>query len=171
VALSILAATALRPEFHRHGSSKIFSFHNGFPPYDPIPVESTEDTPLLHHDSSSESTTRLNRTWLRSTFNIPQIIWRKTGSNLVNVLLVFVPLGIVAGAAGSSAPIVFLLNFLAIIPLASILSFATEELSARLGNTLGGLVNATFGNAVEMIVSRSFRHNLVSEVDTHYRSA
>jgi Ca2+:H+ antiporter len=48
---------------------------------------------------------------------------------------------------------VFTLNFFAIIPLAAVLSFATEEIAARLGETLGGLVNATFGNAVELIVS------------------
>jgi Ca2+:H+ antiporter len=48
---------------------------------------------------------------------------------------------------------VFSLNFLAIIPLAAVLSFATEEIAGRLGETLGGLVNATFGNAVELIVS------------------
>jgi Ca2+:H+ antiporter len=48
---------------------------------------------------------------------------------------------------------VFSLNFLAIIPLAAVLSFATEEIASRLGETLGGLVNATFGNAVELIVS------------------
>lgn len=70
----------------------------------------------------------------------------------MNVLLVFVPFAIGAGAFGVNPATVFLLNFLAMIPLASILSFATEELSAKLGNTLGGLANASFGNAVEMIV-------------------
>ncbi|CAF9910879.1 MAG: hypothetical protein ALECFALPRED_006919 [Alectoria fallacina] len=74
-------------------------------------------------------------------------------SNYVNVFLVFVPLGIVSGAVGWSPTATFILNFLAIIPLASLLSFATEELSAKLGQTLGGLLNATFGNAVELIVS------------------
>jgi Ca2+:H+ antiporter len=74
-------------------------------------------------------------------------------SNYVNVLLVFVPLGIVAGALGWNPTVVFILNFIAIIPLAALLSFATEELSAKLGQTLGGLMNATFGNAVELIVS------------------
>lgn len=73
-------------------------------------------------------------------------------SNYVNVLLVFVPLGIVSGAVGWGPAPTFILNFLAIIPLASLLSFATEELSAKLGQTLGGLLNATFGNAVELIV-------------------
>lgn len=71
----------------------------------------------------------------------------------VNVLLVFVPLGIAAGILEWGAGTVFTLNFLAIIPLAAILSFATEEISVKLGETLGGLLNATFGNAVELIVS------------------
>ena len=62
------------------------------------------------------------------------------------------PLGIVAGVKEWSATAVFTLNFFAIIPLAAILSFATEEISSKLGETLGGLLNATFGNAVELIV-------------------
>jgi Ca2+:H+ antiporter len=48
---------------------------------------------------------------------------------------------------------VFTLNFLAIFPLASLLSFSTDELSACVGQTFGGLLNATMGNAVELIVS------------------
>ncbi|KAK3692633.1 Sodium/calcium exchanger protein-domain-containing protein [Podospora appendiculata] len=74
-------------------------------------------------------------------------------SSWINLLLVFVPLGIWAGNNEWSAPWVFSLNFFAIIPLAAVLSFATEEIAHRLGDTLGGLVNATFGNAVELIVS------------------
>jgi len=81
------------------------------------------------------------------------ITWETLKSNYVNVLLVFVPLGIIAGALGWNPTAVFILNFFAIIPLASLLSFATEELSVKLGQTLGGLLNATFGNAVELIVS------------------
>jgi Ca2+:H+ antiporter len=73
-------------------------------------------------------------------------------SNYVNILLVFVPLGIVAGAMGWNPTTVFILNFFAIIPLAAVLSFATEEISVKLGQTMGGLLNATFGNAVELIV-------------------
>ncbi len=74
-------------------------------------------------------------------------------SSYVNILLVFVPLGIIGGALKWNASAVFVLNFLAIVPLAALLSFATEELSAELGQTVGGLLNATFGNAVELIVS------------------
>jgi Ca2+:H+ antiporter len=78
--------------------------------------------------------------------------WLTISSNYVNVLLVFVPAGIVVGALNMNPLMVFILNFLAIIPLASLLSFATEELSAELGQTIGGLMNASFGNAVELIV-------------------
>ncbi|KAK4128471.1 Calcium/proton exchanger [Parathielavia appendiculata] len=74
-------------------------------------------------------------------------------SSWINILLVFVPLGLFAGRQDWGATWVFSLNFLAIIPLAAVLSFATEEIAQRLGETLGGLVNATFGNAVELIVS------------------
>jgi Ca2+:H+ antiporter len=73
-------------------------------------------------------------------------------SNYVNILLVFVPLGIVAGAMGWNPTAVFVLNFFAIVPLAAVLSFATEEISVKVGQTMGGLLNATFGNAVELIV-------------------
>jgi Ca2+:H+ antiporter len=78
-------------------------------------------------------------------------------SNYVNVLLVFVPLGIVAGATGWDPVTVFALNFFAIMPLAAVLSFATEEISMKLGQTLGGLMNATFGNAVELIVCYNYQ--------------
>ncbi|KAM5380246.1 hypothetical protein ACJZ2D_003528 [Fusarium nematophilum] len=74
-------------------------------------------------------------------------------SNYVNFLLVMVPLGIAAGMMGWNPTAVFTINFFAIIPLAAVLSFATEEISLKLGETMGGLLNATFGNAVELIVS------------------
>lgn len=83
-------------------------------------------------------------------------------SNYVNVLLVFVPLGVLSGFLGWSPTATFILNFLAIIPLASLLSFATEELALVVGETIGGLLNATFGNAVELIV------RILGELDAVY---
>lgn len=76
-------------------------------------------------------------------------------SNYVNFLLVFVPLGIVGGFLEWNPSLVFILNFMAVVPLAAVLSFATEEISLKVGETLGGLLNATFGNAVEMIVRQT----------------
>jgi len=88
--------------------------------------------------------------------NLIQITKVTLYSSYVNILLVFVPLGIVAGAMGWNPTVVFVLNFFAIVPLAAVLSFATEEISLKLGQTMGGLLNATFGNAVELIVSCIF---------------
>jgi len=79
--------------------------------------------------------------------------WEVLKTNYVNVFLVFVPVGILSGLLNWSPVLQFVLNFVAIIPLASLLAFATEELAVPLGQTLGGLLNATFGNAVELIVS------------------
>jgi Ca2+:H+ antiporter len=82
------------------------------------------------------------------------LTWFTLASNYVNVnvLLVFVPLGIASYNFEWGPTAIFTLNFLAIIPLASLLSFATEELAVTMGQTLGGLINATLGNAVELIV-------------------
>ncbi|KAK9448839.1 calcium/proton exchanger [Limtongia smithiae] len=74
-------------------------------------------------------------------------------SSYVNVLLVFVPAGIAVGVLEASPFLIFGLNFLAIVPLAALLGFVTEELATHVGQTLGGLLNATFGNAVELIVA------------------
>ncbi|KAI8093407.1 calcium/proton exchanger, partial [Halteromyces radiatus] len=74
-----------------------------------------------------------------------------TGSYL-NVLLIFIPFGIVSKFFwGSTAT--FVLNFIAIIPLAKLLGDVTEDIALRTGEVVGGLLNATFGNAVELIVS------------------
>ncbi|KAJ6111431.1 hypothetical protein N7523_007492 [Penicillium sp. IBT 18751x] len=70
----------------------------------------------------------------------------------VNVLLVFVPVGIVVKAIGLNPAIVFAMNAVAIIPLAGLLSHATESVASRLGDTIGALINVTFGNAVELII-------------------
>ena len=93
------------------------------------------------------------RAWVQYPARGLRTTWLTLASNYVNILLIFVPLGIIAGVAEWSPVSVFVLNFFAIIPLAGLLSFATEELSVKLGETLGGLMNATFGNAVELIVS------------------
>ena len=93
--------------------------------------------------------------FLKPLNHVAFVICTVLASNYVNVLLVFAPLGTIAGAMKWNPTLTFVLNFIAIIPLAALLSFATEQLSARLGQTLGGLMNATFGNAVELIVSNA----------------
>jgi Ca2+:H+ antiporter len=73
-------------------------------------------------------------------------------SSYVNILLVFVPVGIAAKAAKLSPGIIFGINAIAIIPLAGLLSHATESVAKRMGDTVGALMNITFGNAVELII-------------------
>ncbi|RYP13422.1 hypothetical protein DL767_010780 [Monosporascus sp. MG133] len=71
----------------------------------------------------------------------------------INILLIFVPVGIaVALVPNMHAGVVFAMNAIAIIPLAGILSHATESVAHRLGDTLGALLNVSFGNAVELII-------------------
>lgn len=70
----------------------------------------------------------------------------------MNTLLVFVPVGIAVQVAGVSPTIIFAMNAIAIIPLAGLLSFATESVASEMGDTIGALMNVTFGNAVELII-------------------
>lgn len=96
---------------------------------------------------------RRPRTLAQTKASVLRVFVMTLKSSPVNYLLVFVPLGILAEYLKWSANAVFWLNFFAIVPLASLLAFATEELSENVGQTIGGLLNATFGNAVELIVS------------------
>jgi Ca2+:H+ antiporter len=72
----------------------------------------------------------------------------------VNWLLAFVPVAIgLHFLRPESHSLVFVMSCLAIIPLAGWLGHATEELSRRTGEGVGGLLNATFGNAAELIIA------------------
>lgn len=63
----------------------------------------------------------------------------------LNVLFIFIPVGIAVHFIKVSPVIIFVTNFIAIIPLAAMLSYATEEIALRTGETIGGLLNASFG--------------------------
>ena len=159
------AASKMRSNLRRHASgTRISTIRSHSQPRenggqgitDVINEHVDEHTALLHRvfqNSDGEPLYKDERPWVRWPMNTAYVTWRTLKSNPVNFLLVFVPLGIISGAIRWNPTVVFILNFLAIIPLASLLSFATEELSVKLGQTLGGLLNATFGNAVELIVS------------------
>ena len=72
---------------------------------------------------------------------------------LVRALLVFVAIAPLARAANAGALAVFACSALAIVPLASLMGEATEALASRLGAGVGGLLNATFGNAAELVLA------------------
>ena len=67
-------------------------------------------------------------------------------------LLVFIPATFVAQLLGVSPIWLFFMSAVAIIPLAKYIGEATEEISTRTGPGLGGFLNATFGNATELII-------------------
>ena len=78
---------------------------------------------------------------------------RWSAGQLWLLLLSFVPLAIVAELLHWGPLAVFLLAALAIVPLAGLMGDATEQLATRLGAGVGGLLNATFGNAAELIIA------------------
>ena len=71
----------------------------------------------------------------------------------LNWLLAFVPISVVLDRmANVSPPVVFFAAALAIVPVAALIVRSTEQIAARSGDAIGGLLNATFGNAPELII-------------------
>ena len=79
-------------------------------------------------------------------------------------LLVFTPLALLAAYFHLSALLIFLLSAIAIIPLAKYIGDATTELTFHTNAGLGGFLNATFGNATELIVGIFALHAGLLEV-------
>ncbi len=71
----------------------------------------------------------------------------------LNLLLVFLPIALIGRLAHWNDTLVFVTSGLAIIPLSGLIGEATEALSEKLGQQLGGLINATLGNAAELIIT------------------
>ena len=72
--------------------------------------------------------------------------------NKLNFLLLAMPVAIYANYQ-HMGELAFLFSMIAIMPLAFLMGKATEEIALRVGEAVGGLLNATFGNAVEMIIA------------------
>ncbi|KAI1431206.1 Calcium/proton exchanger [Xylaria sp. CBS 124048] len=103
----------------------------------------------------------------KNDFTLKNQIQRTVFSSYINILLLAAPAGIALWALKVPGPAVFVVNFIAIIPLAALLSESTEQVALRTGETLGGLINATFGNAVELIVAIiALTQNQVTVVQT-----
>jgi len=75
-----------------------------------------------------------------------------TKDNIFLALLIFIPVSIAAHFLDWGESVVFITSALAILPLAAWMGTATEEIAVVLGPSLGGLLNATFGNATELII-------------------
>ena len=68
-------------------------------------------------------------------------------------LFVFIPVSLVLERVHVPAPVLFFSAALAIVPIARLIVAATEQLATRTGDAVGGLLNATFGNAPELIIA------------------
>src|SRR5678816_4523099 len=73
----------------------------------------------------------------------PSIFW----------LFAFIPVSIILEAAHSAPPLIFFSAALSIVPVAKLISKSTENLAHYTGDAIGGLLNATFGNFPELIIS------------------
>ncbi|KAK8003538.1 hypothetical protein PG989_003257 [Apiospora arundinis] len=121
-----------------------------------IPADNTQDgNAAAGQASEPEGTGSVVETKPRP--NMP-IRFYRTAMKIIchswfNVLLLAVPVGIaVANVHGMPPGAVFAINAVAIIPLAGLLSHATESVARKLGDAIGALLNVTFGNAVELII-------------------
>ena len=82
------------------------------------------------------------------------ILLRSLARNPLLWLLIFVPVVFVAESTAPEAhTLLFVLSVLAIVPLASVLSHATESVAAKTGDAAGGLLNATLGNLTELVIA------------------
>ena len=80
-------------------------------------------------------------------------VLRQVLASRLNLLLLLAPLAVILPAAGAPAAATLLAAALAIVPLAGLLGEATEVLAAYSGPRVGGLLNATLGNAAELIIT------------------
>jgi len=82
------------------------------------------------------------------------LLWQEVRRNRLLWLLVFVPVVLVAEhAVHAGGQVLFVLSVLAIVPLAALLSHATESVAASTGDAVGGLLNATLGNLTELVIA------------------
>src|SRR5262247_1639343 len=83
-----------------------------------------------------------------------KLLFQEIRRNPLLWLLVFVPVALVAEKLNHEAHTLhFILSVLAILPLAVLLSHATESVAAKTGDSVGGLLNATLGNLTELVIA------------------
>jgi Ca2+:H+ antiporter len=78
---------------------------------------------------------------------------RTLTGNAVNLLIIAAPLSWVLAATMPESPWIFLTAAISLVPLAGIIGLGTEQLARRSGPAWGGFLNATFGNAAELIIA------------------
>src|SRR5207302_3205865 len=86
-------------------------------------------------------------------FAVVAPVARALFGNRLNLLVLLLPAAIALELADSSPVLVFAASGLSIVPLASLIGRATEQLAHHVGPGLGGLLNATFGNGAELLIA------------------
>lgn len=128
---------------------------NNFNPWSTDEKEQIERTPAApsdeeqHQGSTQPPVERAKKPFVRQFVDNLKAIFLRSW---LNVLLIFVPAGIAIHAAGINKNVDFALNAIAVIPLAGLLTFATECLAHRTSPTIAALLNVSFGNSVELII-------------------
>ncbi len=79
--------------------------------------------------------------------------WLREPSAWLNLLLVFVPIALLLELLNGDPTLLFITSALGIVPLAGLLGQATDALAEKAGDQIGGLLNATLGNAAELIIT------------------
>ena len=129
-----------------------------------LPVHSATPTPSQHSAKPSTAAHKPD-TSLASDLHT---FWTQLHSSpYLSALLFCIPPALLSPLLALPSSVTFILTFLSIIPLAWLLGMVTEELALRTSETVGALLNATFGNAVELIVSvQALRKGLIRLVQT-----
>jgi hypothetical protein len=139
------ASSALKKNFRRHGSG--------------APKKPREEvTPLLSRNLST-----IGESWKPGPASIALNAAKEILScTYLNIFLVLVPAAVAGGAVGWSPTAVFVLNFLAILPLAAILEYLASLLVLPFGEVIGGLLNVFSGCIIHLTVRGTARPKLPS---------
>ncbi|OTB01233.1 hypothetical protein M426DRAFT_14677 [Hypoxylon sp. CI-4A] len=131
-------AAATKPEQDNEAANKSAS-----------PASEVEGTGAVVGDENDQGKKKKQNLIVETYYEFKKVLLH----SWINLFLVCVPVGIaVANIPNRNAGATFGVNAVAIIPLAALLSHATESVARKMGDTVGALLNVTFGNAVELII-------------------
>ena len=149
------------PPLHQHNSPPTHPHHVLLPVRSP----KSAATPTRSLPPATPPTATKPETSLASDLHT---FWTQLlSAPYLSALLLCIPPALLSSLLSFSSSVTFILTFLSIIPLAWLLGMVTEELALRTSQTVGALLNATFGNAVELIVSvQALRKGLIRLVQT-----
>ncbi|WCJ32538.1 Vacuolar cation/proton exchanger 5 [Euphorbia peplus] len=133
-----------------NGSVDEFEEQSLFSPESGVGVEKLQSERIAEYGSVSSSYPAGTKRWTKTACRSVKIV---VLSSKLNFLMLFGPLAIIVHVYSGHSGWVFTLSLLSIAPLAERLGYATEQLAFYTGPTVGGLLNATFGNATELIIA------------------